>query len=474
MSDHIQVVEPRSISPKSARQLATTDKTKPQLPSKTPRWLLKAIPWVNVDTGIYRVNRVKCHLGASFLESDIEYEKKSHSNPTVAEEILNHYLFKQLSPDDRAAIAKEMVQQDTKPNEVIIKEGEHDSKFYVILSGNYEVSYKSKFGKSQVMNNLSKGDHFGELALLGNFPGNATVTSKSTGTLCRLSKTSFEKIIKNPIIKNLIEQSAEERMRELKNMTMFGEKKIPIKSGHVGEPKLPTTYIEYEENPLEHHLSVIQTIVGIHTRIADLYNTPYNQVEEQIRLTTEMILEREEFELINNKSFGLLHKAMSKGIITTRNGPPTPDDLDDLLALVWKKPTFFFAHPKAIAAFGRECTKRGVPPPTTNMFGGTFITWRGIPMIPTDKLEIENDPNNPSFGTTNIICIRVGEQDQGVVGLYKNDVPGQTLPGLAIHFMGIDEHSIANYLITKYFSLAILVPDAVAVLRDVEVGHYHD
>ena len=37
--------------------------------------------------------------------------------------------------------------------------------------------------------------------------------------------------------------------------------------------------------------------------------------------------------------------------ISTLNGPPTPDDLDDLLRKVWKEPGFFLAHPDAIAAF---------------------------------------------------------------------------------------------------------------------------
>ena len=47
-------------------------------------------------------------------------------------------------------------------------------------------------------------------------------------------------------------------------------------------------------------------------------------------------------------------------------GAPTPDDLDELLSRVWKEPAFFLAHPRAIAAFGRECTRRGVPPPTVS------------------------------------------------------------------------------------------------------------
>lgn len=42
---------------------------------------------------------------------------------------------------------------------------------------------------------------------------------------------------------------------------------------------------------------------------------------------------------------------------------------------------FFLTHP---AAFGRECTRRGVPPATVSLYGSQFITWRGVPVIPSD------------------------------------------------------------------------------------------
>ena len=42
----------------AARQLATTTKTVPQMLSITPRWLIACLPWVPVEAGTYRVNRV--------------------------------------------------------------------------------------------------------------------------------------------------------------------------------------------------------------------------------------------------------------------------------------------------------------------------------------------------------------------------------------------------------------------------------
>lgn len=191
----------------------------------------------------------------------------------------------------------------------------------------------------------------------------------------------------------------------------FGEVKVDLLTVDNGEPRLPTTFVDYDEDPREYHLSTIQTVLRTHTRVTDLYSNRIDQLREQVRLTVEAVKEREEWEILNNPEFGLLKEVAPSQRINTRKGTPTPDDLDELLSLVWKRPAFFLAHPKAIAAFGREATRRGVPPPTVNLFGSPFITWRGIPLIPSNKLQID------AKGVTSLLLLRVGEAQQGVVGL---------------------------------------------------------
>ncbi|MFL5743731.1 MAG: family 2A encapsulin nanocompartment shell protein [Niastella sp.] len=232
------------------------------------------------------------------------------------------------------------------------------------------------------------------------------------------------------------------------------------------ERVLPQTYVDYIEDPREYMLSAVNTVLDVHTRVSDLYSKPYNQIGEQLRLIIETIKERQESELINNPEYGLLHSIVPQQRLNTRTGPPTPDDLDELIAKVWKQPGFFLLHPVTIAAFGRECTRRGVPPPTVSLFGSQFLTWRGIPLIPSDKIAIEN-------GKTKILLLRTGESRQGVVGLYQPNLPGEQSPGLSVRFMGINHQAIASYLVSLYCSLAVLVDDAVAVLDDVEIGKYH-
>ncbi len=233
------------------------------------------------------------------------------------------------------------------------------------------------------------------------------------------------------------------------------------------EREVPWTYADYEEWGREYMLNAVNTVVDVHVRVADLYSSPHDQTHEQLRLAIETVKERQESELVNNKEYGLLNNVDKNMKIKTRTGAPTPDDLDELISLVWKEPGFFLAHPQAIAAFGRECTYRGVPPPTVSMFGSQFLTWRGLPLVPCDKLRI-------NAGKTNILLLRTGESRQGVVGLYQPGLQGEQGMGLSVRFMGINHKAIASYLVSLYCSLAVLTEDALGVLQNVEVDKYHE
>ncbi|HWD07689.1 MAG TPA: Crp/Fnr family transcriptional regulator, partial [Actinomycetota bacterium] len=168
--------------------------------------------------------------------------------------------------------------------------------------------------------------------------------------------------------------------------------------------------------------------------------------------------------LLNDPNYGLLHNAEPAQRIFTRSGPPTPDDLDELLARR-RKTRFFLAHPEAIAAFGRECNRRGVYPPPGCVQGRAVQAWRGVPLLPSNKIPITDS------GLTSILAMRVGEDDQGVVGLHQVGIPDEIEPSLSVRFMGIDSKAVMSYLVSAYFSVAVLVPDALGILEGVEIGH---
>ena len=258
------------------------------------------------------------------------------------------------------------------------------------------------------------------------------------------------------------------RVKETRGATASPSFDVECSPRRDRDADLPETFVDYDEHPREYFLNAVTTVLDVQTRVSDLYSHPFDQIQEQLRLLIEKVKERQESELINNAEYGLLANAAPSQRIATRRGPPTPDDLDELITRVWKEPAFFLAHPRAIAAFGRECTRRGVPPPTINLFGSPFLTWRGLPLVPSDKVPVDEN------GRTKILLLRTGEKKQGVVGLFQPGVPGEVAPSLSVRFMGINRKAIASYLISLYCSLAVLTEDALGVLDDVEIGTYHE
>jgi hypothetical protein len=262
------------------------------------------------------------------------------------------------------------------------------------------------------------------------------------------------------------------------NKVVEGETPLDVLcSSEKKSAEIPEGYVEYQQKPREYTLNSISTIINVDTAVQDVFSSPYDQTKEQLHLAIESLRERQESQIINNDDYGLLKNVPDSQRITPGNkaGSPMPDDLDELIAKVWKEPAFFLAHPRAVAAFQRECTRRGVPPSTTSLFGGAFILWRGIPIIPTDKLFVDGLKNPKSkSGKTNILLVRTGEAKRGVIGLYQTGLQNEQGRGLSVRFRGVDNKGLASYLLSLYCSAAILSDDAIAVLEDVEVGNYYD
>ena len=430
----------RSVTTATARRLATTTKTAPQMGSITPRLLLKLLPWVQVSGGTFRVNRTKVELRKND-RLPIQYVNGVPS--FTAKNLKAIPLFSEFDDEILNRLVSSFEAKEIDVDKFFVEEGKDKQRFFIVASGQAEVISKGPHGEDLRIALLGDGEYFGEADLLDEQESTVSVRAITPTVFLGLKLKELIKFIKEvPDFRDTFEKAVDKQL---------------------------------EENPTEYSLNTLQTVVRVHTRVSDLYNNPYNQLEEQLRLSIESIKERQEWELINNKNFGLLSAVNPAYRITTRYGSPTPDDLDELLSLVWKEPAFFIAHPRAIAAFERECTWRGVPPVTTDLFGTRVILWRGVPLIPSDKVEVEGQYlTGRGVGTTKIILVRVGEKNQGVIGLHQSGIPGEIAPSLSARLMGLDKFGVASYLLTKYFSLATLTDDAIAVLENVEVGYYHD
>jgi CRP-like cAMP-binding protein len=460
MTETLEPESPLSLGTGAARNLSTTTKTEPQNQGVSPRWLLRVLPWVEAHGGSYRVNRRLTHaVGGGRVEFVNTGAQIRVLSPTLRE----LPLYQGFTDDAVFEAMGELLQQrDFAPGEEIVRAGAPTTEGFLIAHGKVNKIGAGKYGDDAVLGSLSGGEYFGQQMLAeSEVPWDYGVRAATTCTVLVASREAMMGLVER--FASLREHVTGLRASASLAQNKHGEAAIHLASGHVGEQVLPGTFVDYDLAPREYELSVAQTLLRVHTRVADLYNEPMDQVEQQLRLTIEALRERQEHELINNRDFGLLHNADLSQRINTRTGPPTPHDMDELVSRR-RKTRYFLAHPRAIAAFGRECSRSRLYPPTLDVQGQQVMSWRGVPILPCDKIPV-SDAN-----TTSIIAMRTGEDDQGVVGLRQTGLPDEYEPGLSVRFKGIDEKGILNYLVSTYYSAAVLVPNALGVLEDVELG----
>ncbi|GAA1151403.1 CRP-like cAMP-binding protein [Kitasatospora gansuensis] len=450
----------QSLGTEAARQLATTTKSAPQMQEITDRWLLKALPWVEVAGGAYRVNR---RLSHAVGQGRVAFEQTGSEVRVVAPTLREIPLLRDF-PDDRLLVelAGRFTARTVAPGELLAEAGQPVDQVFLIAHGKLDRLGTGKYGETTLLGMVADGDQLGDEALRqpdALWP--YAVRAATAGTVLALPRAAFQELTeRSPALREQIERYAAGTRHAVNK---YGEAEIELSAGHRGEVGLPGTFVDYELRPREYELSLAQTVLRVHTRVADLYNEPMNQTEHQLRLTVEALRERQEYELVNNPEFGLLATAAYEQRISTHSGPPTPDDMDDLLSRR-KSTRYYLAHPRAIAAIGREAGKRGLYPETVELDGKRLTAWRGVPILPCDKIPISKGQ------TTSILAMRTGEDNQGVIGLRQTGLPDEYEPGLSVRFMGIDEKAITSYLVSTYYSAAVLVPNAVGVLENVDIA----
>lgn len=452
----------QSLGTAAARNLATTTKSAPQMQEISSRWLLRMLPWVNVQGGTYRVNR---RLSYAVGDGRVTFVKTGDRVEVIPDELRELPALRSYEDDEvLSELARRCQQREFTAGSVIASFGAQADEVYLLAHGRVEKVGTGPYGDDAVLGVLADGAYFGDQALLDpDAIWEYTARAATACTVLVLPRQDVDQVAERA--EALREHLREQRAIPSQRTNKYGEKEIDLAAGHEGEPDIPHTFVDYDARPREYELSIAQTVLRIHTRVADLYNQPMNQTEQQIRLTVEALKERQEHELVNNREFGLLNNCEYDQRLQPHDGVPSPDDLDELLSRR-RGTKLLLAHPRAISAIGRELNKRGLVPETIDVGGNRIPTWRGVPIYPCNKIPVTPER------TTSIIAMRTGEADQGVIGLQQAGIPDEIEPSLSVRFMGINEQSIIKYLVTAYYSAAVLVPDALGVLENVEIGRW--
>ncbi len=277
-----------SLSATAARNLATATVTVPQNAARTPRWLHKLLPWIDVDGGVYRVNRRKILVNkAGLILTEVD-GKKAHVD---AKSLRGIPLFSGLDNESLRTVAGEFATEHHDLGKVIVKEGDAAKKLYVVARGKLELSIVGPHGDRLRQGLLGEGNYIGDDALLDAALKSPAIKALTDVTLLSLDRTKFDALKRKAAIRDAIEHALKKREAAQAKSNEYGESVIDLLTVHGGEPKLPTTFVDYEEDPREYHLNTIQTVLQTHTRVTDLYSNKIDQLREQVRLTVEAVKE---------------------------------------------------------------------------------------------------------------------------------------------------------------------------------------
>ena len=254
--------------------------------------------------------------------------------------------------------------------------------------------------------------------------------------------------------------------------TRLPSRDLRISNSHLEGTLLDVSYADYDREPRVVELATIQSVVKVHTRVEALYSDRFDQVEQQLTIAADYMYETKENLIFNHPDYGLLNNVAPKLMIEDA-GLPTPSVLDELLSRVWKMPDFFVMHPEALEVFHQQCNSHGLAPEAVQMFGASFTAWRGLPILPTNKLhliaggeEIADSSmvdRTPGEAKSHVMLMRIGELKQGVVSLYAAGSEGSDrFPFINVDFMSHSDEAISSYLMTMYAAMAVCTPGALA------------
>ena len=173
------------------------------------------------------------------------------------------------------------------PATCIVEAGSPADEVVLIAHGKVDKLGTGKYGDETVLGVLADGDHFGDEALLdaGRRVGRSRVkaVTRVHGADPVPAGASRSWSSRSEALRAHLRGRPRRRRSSRRTSTVRPPSSWP--PGHEGEPALPGTFVDYELAPREYELSVAQTVLRVHSRVADLYNEPMNQIEQQLRLT---------------------------------------------------------------------------------------------------------------------------------------------------------------------------------------------
>lgn len=170
----------------------------PQIPRKVSARAKTDIEYIAIDSDLLDIMLTWDQTGA-FEVGELAVEEENSDDWMTT--ILQTKAFHRIPPANIQAMFMRMEPMNLKAGAQVIKQGEEGDYFYIITEGRCAVTRETPTNKAGIkLAELGVGDSFGEEALISDAKRNATVTMITDGSLMRLAKDDFNKLLNEPML----------------------------------------------------------------------------------------------------------------------------------------------------------------------------------------------------------------------------------------------------------------------------------
>lgn len=169
----------------------------PQIPRHLAARAKTNVEWFGVDSDLLDIMLTWDQTGA-FEVGELQAQEESPADDWMTT-ILQTKAFHRIPPANIQAVLMRMENIARKAGDVIIKQGDEGDYFYIVTSGKCVVTRETPTNKAGIkLAELVTGDGFGEEALISDAKRNATIAMLTDGSLVRLAKDDFKKLLNEP------------------------------------------------------------------------------------------------------------------------------------------------------------------------------------------------------------------------------------------------------------------------------------
>ena len=208
------------------------------------------VQFISIDSDLLDVMLTWVQTG-TYEVSELQGEEDNGSEDWMTM-LLQTKAFHKIPPANIQAIFMRMQQINYKAGDVILKQGAEGDYFYVLTRGSAVVTRETPLSKEGIkLAELHVGDTFGEEALISDAKRNATVTMSSDGSVMRLGKDDFKKLLNEPMLEWV---DADQATQIVQNGGSWLDVRLPseFENHHLdGAINIPLYFIRLKINTLD-------------------------------------------------------------------------------------------------------------------------------------------------------------------------------------------------------------------------------